>query len=214
MQKHETEFEQDFFLGSYEVTQEEWSKVMGSNPSWFTRNADGANDVKTLPDDVLKRLPVERVSWLDCQEFLKRLNEMDQQPGWTYRLATEAEWQYACRGGPMQNAAEAEFDFYAPSPGHELSPDQANFAHELGWKRPCRVGLFPPNKLGLYDMHGNVGEWCDDKAKWLSTDSRLLHAGSWSDSATRCRTSRIEAPAEPWTFYDLGLRVARVSEKQ
>jgi serine/threonine protein kinase/formylglycine-generating enzyme required for sulfatase activity len=213
MEKHETVFEQDFYLGAYEVTQEQWTKVMGTNPSWFTRNADGANEVKTLPDEILKRLPVERVSWLDCQEFLKRLNEIDQQPGWTYRLPTEAEWQYACRGGPMQDSSEAEFEFYAPSPGQELSGNHANFARDSGWNRPCRVGLFAPNKLGLYDMHGNVAEWCDDKAKWLNTESRLLHAGGWNDSAAGCRTSRIEAPTEQWTYYDLGFRVARVPAK-
>jgi hypothetical protein len=65
MEKHETVFEQDFYLGSFEVTQELWFKVMGTNPSWFARNADGANEVKSLPDDILKHLPVERVSWLD-----------------------------------------------------------------------------------------------------------------------------------------------------
>ena len=213
MEKHETVFEQDFYLGSFEVTQELWFKVMGTNPSWFARNADGANEVKSLPDDILKHLPVERVSWLDCQEFLKRLNELDQQPGWTYRLPTEAEWQYACRGGPMKDASEAEFEFYAPSPGHDLLPDHANFARELGWNRPCRVGLFAPNKLGLYDMHGNVAEWCDDKAQWLNTESRLLHTGGWNDSAAGGRTSRIEAPPENYTYYDLGFRVARVPVK-
>ena len=213
MQKHETVFEQDFYLGAFEVTQEQWTKVMETNPSWFARNADGANEVNTLSDDILKRLPVERVSWLDCQEFLKRLNELEQQPGWTYRLPTEAEWQYACRGGPMMDASEAEFEFYAPSPGLELLPDHANFARELGWNRPCRVGLFAPNKLGLYDMHGNVAEWCDDKAQWLNTESRLLHTGGWNDSAAGGRTSRIEAPPENYTYYDLGFRVARVPVK-
>jgi len=89
MEKHETEFNDDFYLGTYEVTQEEWVKVMGSNPSWFTRNADGAKSVQVLPDNILKRLPVEQVSWLDCQEFLKRLNALENESGWTYRLPTE-----------------------------------------------------------------------------------------------------------------------------
>lgn len=214
MVKHETVFEQDFYLGAFEVTQEQWIRIMGSNPSWFTRNAEGADAVKTLPDDILKQLPVERVSWPDCQEFLSRLNEIDQQPGWVYRLPTEAEWQYACRGGPMSDRSEAEFEFYAPSRGQDLLPDHANFARELGWNRPCRIGLFAPNKLGLYDMHGNVAEWCDDKARWVNIDSRLLHASSWNDSAAAGQTSRIEAPPETYTYYDLGLRVARVPFKQ
>ena len=210
MEKHETEFNDDFYLGTYEVTQEEWVKVMGSNPSWFTRNADGAKSVQVLPDNILKRLPVEQVSWLDCQEFLKRLNELDKESGWTCRLPTEAEWQYACRGGPMVDRSESEFEFYGAVPMNVLSFDQANITHERGWNRPCRVGLFEPNKLGLYDMHGNVGEWCQDKAKWLNTESRLLHPGSWQDPANGCSTSRVEAPTEPWLDYALGLRVARV----
>jgi formylglycine-generating enzyme required for sulfatase activity len=73
--------------------------------------------------------------------------------------------------------------------------------------------LFAPNKLGLYDMHGNVAEWCDDKAQWLNTESRLLHTGGWNDSAAGGRTSRIEAPPENYTYYDLGFRVARVPVK-
>jgi len=207
---NETAFEQDFFLGMYEVTQAEWVKVMGSNPSWFTRNADGADAVKILPDDILKRLPVERVSWTDCQLFLKKLNELDSTPGWTYRLPTEAEWQYACRGGPMNDAAEASFEFCTRVRKNELTPDDANSQHQSGWNRPCRVGSFPPNPLGLYDMHGNVWEWCDDAAPWRVPASRFIHGGGWNDPAADCRASHIKQPTEPWTYYDLGLRVARV----
>ena len=207
---NETAFEQDFFLGMYEVTQAEWVKVMGSNPSWFTHNADGADAVKVLPDDILKRLPVERVSWTDCQQFLKKLNELDSTPGWTYRLPTEAEWQYACRSGPMNDAAEASFEFCTRVRTNELTPDDANSQHQSGWNRPCRVGSFPPNPLGLYDMHGNVWEWCDDAAPWRVDPSRFIHGGGWNDPAVDCRASHIKQPTEPWTYYDLGLRVARV----
>lgn len=207
---NETAFEQDFFLGMYEVTQQEWVRVMGSNPCWFTRGADGADAVKILPDDILKRLPVERVSWTDCQLFLKKLNELDSTPGWTYRLPTEAEWQYACRGGPMNDAAEASFEFSTSVRTNELTPDDANSQHQSGWNRPCRVGLFSPNPLGLYDMHGNVWEWCDDAAPWRVPSSRFIHGGGWNDPAADCRASHIKQPTEPWTFYDLGLRVARV----
>jgi serine/threonine protein kinase/formylglycine-generating enzyme required for sulfatase activity len=207
---NETIFEEDFFLGMYEVTQQEWVQVMGSNPGWFTRNADGADAVKILPDDILKRLPVERVSWTDCQQFLKKLNELDSTPGWTYRLPTEAEWQYACRGGPMNDAAEASFEFCTRVRTNELTPDDANSQHQSGWNRPCRVGSFPPNPLGLYDMHGNVWEWCDDAAPWRVPASRFIHGGGWNDPAADCRASHIKQPTEPWTYYDLGLRVARV----
>jgi formylglycine-generating enzyme required for sulfatase activity len=211
---HETVIDEDFFLSMYEVTQEEWVKVMGSNPSWFTRNADGAEAVTMLPDDVLKRLPVERVSWTDCQLFLTKLNELEARPGWVYRLPTEAEWQYACRGGPMTDQAQAEFEFCTTTRAHELTPDDANIQHELCWNRPCRVGLFPPNPLGLYDMHGNVWEWCDDGPPWRDHPSRFIHGGGWNDGTFKCRVSAILQPTEPWTYYDLGLRVARVPVKQ
>jgi serine/threonine protein kinase/formylglycine-generating enzyme required for sulfatase activity len=207
---HETVFEDDFYLGMFEVTQEEWVKVMGSNPSWFTRNADGAADVKILPDELLKRLPVERVNWLDCQQFLQKLNELDSTPGWVYRLPTEAEWQYACRGGPMRDPSEAGFEFFTPEPADQLTAGNAISPHEFALNRPCRVGLFPPNKLGLYDMHGNVWEWCHDAASWRAEPSRFIHGGGWREPASESRASNIKQPTEPWMYYDLGLRVARV----
>jgi serine/threonine protein kinase/formylglycine-generating enzyme required for sulfatase activity len=211
---HETVFKDDFYLGMYEVTQEQWVKVMGANPSYFNRNADGADAVKLLPDDLLKKLPVERVSWSDCQQFLKKLNELDSTPGWVYRLPTGAEWQYASRGGPMNDPSEATFDYYTTETTNNLTGDDANIQHQLGWNRPCRVGLFSPSKLGLYDMHGNVFEWCDDEATWRTPGSRLMQGGGWNDAPTRCRLSNIEAATEPWLFYDLGLRVARVPVEQ
>ncbi len=208
---HETVIESDFFLGMYEVTQKEWVEVMGSNPSWFTRNAEGAEAVRILPDDVLMQLPVERVCWTDCQEFLKKLNELDVTPGWKYRLPTVAEWQYACRGGPMSDATEGSFEFCTTVRTNELTPDDANLQHEMCWNRACRVGLFPPNPLGLSDMHGNVWEWCDDGPPWRDSASRFIHGGGWNDGTGRCRASAILQPTEPWVYYDLGFRVARVS---
>jgi formylglycine-generating enzyme required for sulfatase activity len=210
---HETTFEDDFLLGMYEVTQAEWVQVMGSNPSWFARQADGADAVRVLPDDRLSRLPVERVSWIDCQLFLKKLNELDPQPGWVYRLPTLAEWQYACRGGPMTDPAEGQLPYNTGSRTNRLTPDDANIQHDLGWNRPCRVGLFPPNNLRLYDMHGNVFEWCDELVPGSSPPCRFIVGGGWRDAPGQSSASRIECPTEPWLLYDLGLRVARVPAK-
>jgi formylglycine-generating enzyme required for sulfatase activity len=93
------EIEQDFYLGKYEVTQGQWEAVMGSNPSWFSRNGRGRDAVKDVADADLRQFPVESVSWEDAQELIRKLNEREKGSGWLYRLPTEAQWEYACRGG-------------------------------------------------------------------------------------------------------------------
>jgi serine/threonine protein kinase/formylglycine-generating enzyme required for sulfatase activity len=206
----ETEFKDDFYLGMYEVTQEQWVKVMGSNPSFFNRNAEGAEAVKALSDEVLRRLPVHGVSWTDCQDFLKKINETDSTPGWVYRLPTLAERQYACLGGPMKDRSQALFAFCTQTRTHVLTVDDANVQHPQGWNRPCRVGTFAPNPLGLYDMHGNVWEWCDDAASWREERTRFIHGGGWNEPSDESRASNIKYPTEPWKYYDLGFRIARV----
>ena len=150
----EVEIPADFYLGKYEVTQEEWEKVMGENPSHFSRTGDGKDAVKDIPDADLKRFPVENVSWDQCQVFVAKLNKLEKETGWVYRLPKEAEWEYACRGGPMADKADSAFDFYFAKPTNTLLPEQANF--DKGLNRTCKVGSYEPNRLGLFDMHGNV----------------------------------------------------------
>src|SRR5262249_49875787 len=101
----------DFYLGKYEVTQEQWQAVMGSNPSDFSRTGTEKDRVKDVSDEDLKRFPVEMVSWKDAQLFLEKLNEKVKEPGWVYCLPTAAEWEYACRGGPMTDPSASAFDF-------------------------------------------------------------------------------------------------------
>src|SRR5215212_10448198 len=93
----EVEVPADFYLGKYEVTQEEWQTVMGENPSRFSRTGDGKDAVKDIPDTDLKRFPVENVSWDQCQLFVAKLNELQKETGWGYRLPRLVEWEYACR---------------------------------------------------------------------------------------------------------------------
>src|SRR5581483_9298694 len=145
----EVEFKDDFYLGIYEVTQDEWQRVMQKNLSWASRTGQGKDAVKSISEDELKRFPVENVSWDDCLEFIKRVNAQASETGWEYRLPSEAEWEYACRGGPMKDQAESGFDYYSDQPSTQLLVNQANFKTAKDWKRPREVGSYSPNRLGL-----------------------------------------------------------------
>jgi len=205
----------DFYLGKYEVTQEDWEKVTGLNPSRFSRAGDGRDRVKNIGDAELKRCPVEMVSWEECQGFIDRLNEKVKESGWAYRLPAEVEWEYACRGGPLSDGSDSAFDYYFDSPRNQLLPDDANFGK--GWAgQPCRVGLYRPNPLGLYDMHGNVHQWCNDEAPHhtnaqdVDPSQRVLRGGSFYSPPDCCRavTRFLESPSLRQS--NVGLRVARV----
>jgi formylglycine-generating enzyme required for sulfatase activity len=167
-------------IGVYPVTQGQWQAVMGGNPSRFPDRDDH---------------PVEAVSWSDSQAFCTRLGQAE---GRAYRLPTEAEWEHACRAGTA-----TPFHF-----GAALTTDQANYngvsgTHGQGLQRErtTPVGSFPPNAWGLYDMHGNVWEWCAD---WYAAypggdcvdpvgpsdgSKRVVRGGSWLGSARLCRSA-------------------------
>ena len=192
----------DFYLGQYEVTQEEWQKVTGINPSAFKAVAG------VQPEDQ-KRFPVEQVSWDDAQEFIKLVNEQAKETGWLYRLPTEAEWEYACRGGPLSNRLQSCFDFYFEQPTNTLLTEQANFNKVL--KRTRKVGSYQPNPLGLYDMHGNVWEWSADEQKEANGASGRMHrGGGWDTGSGHCRAAHRFAKPPSYRNTTLGLRLARV----
>ena len=163
----------DYYIGKCEVTQELWKAVMGSNPSLFK----GAQN------------PVDRVSWNDCQNFIKKLNSLT---GMTFRLPTEAEWEYAARGGNQSS-------HYKYS-GSDNIGDVAWYSSNSGDKTHA-VGTRTANELGIYDMSGNVWEWCSDwyggysagaqtNPQGPSSGSRcVLRGGSWNRSARFCRVS-------------------------
>jgi len=198
----EVEIAQVFYLGVYEVTQEEWQKVMGSNPS-------GYKAVAGIGKEEQKRFPVENVSWVDAQAFVKLLNEQVKEAGWEYRLPREEEWEYACRGGPMADKADCAFDFYLEKPTNQLAPEKANFS-ETGLRRTCKVGSYPPNRLGLYDMHGNVWEWCLDEAPAAAgAPQRVLRGGSWFDPSDTCRAAHRGVTTSSRRNESHGLRLAR-----
>jgi len=171
-----------FYIGKFEITQAQWKNIMGGNPS----NFKGDN------------LPVETVSWNDCQEFISKLNAAT---GKNYRLPSEAEWEYAAKGGSANK--------FCPD-GCEYSG--SNSVDNVAWhdgnskKKTHPVGAKAPNELGIYDMSGNVYEWCQD----LFTGSganRVIRGGCFDYTAAYCRvTSRVNgAPANRRSF--IGLRI-------
>jgi serine/threonine protein kinase/formylglycine-generating enzyme required for sulfatase activity len=198
----------DFYLGRYEVTQEEWGKVMKTNPSSFQRTGLERSKVTDVDEKDLKRFPVDNVSWNSCQAFIARLNELERAKEWKYRLPTEAEWEYACRGGPVSDKVKSAFFFYLETPLNTLSPEQAN-SSESGLRRTCKVGSYPPNRLGLYDMHGNVWEWCDDLWKGGFTQ-RVHRGGSYRYDSDFSRAAHRGAHPPSYQNNDHGLRLARV----
>jgi formylglycine-generating enzyme required for sulfatase activity len=201
----EVEIAADFYLGKYEVTQEEWQKVMGENPSSFSRKGHNSSLVKNIDDADLKRFPVEMVSWHQCRIFVEKLNRRERETGWVYRLPTEVEWEYACRGGPMADKLDSAFDFYFARPTNAPVTAQANFNN--GLNRPCKVGSYPPNTLGLHDMHGNVWEWCDDTGR---APNGVYRGGDWLSDAVHCRAAFFFVYPTSHRDTRLGLRVARV----
>jgi formylglycine-generating enzyme required for sulfatase activity/tRNA A-37 threonylcarbamoyl transferase component Bud32 len=206
----EVAFPADFYLGKYEVTQEEWEKVMGENRSDFSRNGFLRDRVKDIPDADLKRFPVESVSWDQCQAFVAKLNRREKGTGWVYRLPKEAEWEYACRGGPMADKVDSAFDYYFAQPTNTLLPEQANFQHDNGLERPCKVGSYEANRLGLFDMHGNVAEWCDDAVAAADGTRRVLRNGGWHAESGNSRV-HFRFPKPPSDRHGgHGLRLARV----
>jgi formylglycine-generating enzyme required for sulfatase activity len=211
---------QDFYLGKYEVTQGQWEAIMGSNPSYFSRTVGGKDAVKNISDAELKQFPVENVSWEDAQEFIRKLNEREKgHGGWLYRLPTEAEWEYSCRGG-ASSQAECSFDFHFDRPTNDLSSDQTNFDGNYPQgnapkgkylQRTTKVGSYSPNPLGICDMHGNVWEWCEDS---YGGASRVVRGGSWVSFGSGCRAAVRSGGAPGGRSRDLGFRLARVPSGQ
>jgi formylglycine-generating enzyme required for sulfatase activity len=212
----QVEIEEDFELGVYTVTQQQWQAVMGNNPSWFSRQGNGQDAVKNITDADLKRFPVENVSWDDVQEFLKKLNEWERDNGWVYRLPSEDEWEYACRGAATSKK-ECSFDFYLDTPTNILSSKQANFCGnkpagtaQIGpfLKRPKKVGSYTPNKLGLYDMHGNVWQWCADI--WgAASQYRVVRGGYWNGEGQECAAGYRFGYRQSVGISYVGIRLVR-----
>jgi len=220
-----TEIREDFEIAVHCVTQGQWQAVMGDNPSLLSRFGRRRNDVKDISDEELKLFPVEWVSWNDVQQFLARLNKKERGRGYLYRLPREAEWEYACRNGATSEE-ECSYHFYLDKPTNDLASEHANFDGNVPsgkapkgkyLMRPTRVGAYPPNRLGLCDMHGNVRQWCadiyEDQGKIFVQDgvpARVTRGSDFCDEGLDCQAGkrRGDLPGSAATF--LGFRVARV----
>ena len=180
--QHEVTLTNPFYMGKYEVTQDQWEVVMGKNPS-NTKEA---------------KLPVTDVSWEDCKEFIKKLNE---KTTGGYRLPTEAEWEFACRAGTTT----------AYSFGDGLSKSDANI-HGGSIKA---VGSYKPNAFGLYDMHGNVWEWCEDygkadyPAREVTGERHEMRGGSFYLDVSHARSSAKYTGKATDRDKFIGLRLVR-----
>jgi formylglycine-generating enzyme required for sulfatase activity len=201
--QHRVTLSNGFYMQTTEVTQGQWQSIMSKNPSFFENRADNG--------------PVETDSWHDCQEFIRSLNQREGTD--KYRLPTEAEWEYACRAG--STAAFANGDISETGCGHDPNLDAMGWYCGNAGGNTHPVARKNPNAWGLYDMHGNVWEWCQD---WYgdyhsgnvsdpkgpsSGKCRVLRGGSWSGDAWICRSARRYGYDPDRSYYSIGFRVAR-----
>ncbi len=195
--QHQVTISQSIYMGIYEVTQAQWAAVMGTYPSRFGY----------IPDN-----PVEQVSWEDCQKFITKLNTMGIG---TFRLPTEAEWEYACRAGSTTRFPWGEDSNY-------VQTGQYAWYYDNSGSRTNPVGQKKANSWGLYDMHGNVGEWCSDWFGSYSADAqtdpkgaasgsyRVVRGGAWDSSQRGCRPSYRFCNTPSLAFGNVGFRLVRV----
>ena len=232
--QHPVRITKPFWLGAYEITQAEYESVMGKNPSAFSPKGSFAKYVAGLD---AKRLPVDEVSWYDAVEFCNRLSKREGLPafyrlsdakpkepwrevevlgGHGYRLPTEAEWEYACRAGTTTRF----------SVGEQLDSTQAQIGGRIPveGQHPTTVGSFPPNAFGLYDMHGNAGEYCSDgyderyyedcpidDPPGPSNRRQVVLRGGGCYSDADCARSAMRFNSYPWN-RDGGFRLAGSAE--
>lgn len=217
--QHRVTITKPFYMGKYEVTQAQWERVMGTNPSHF----------QTLDDN----LPVERVAWYQSNDFCTKLCELEGVSPQTFRLPTEAEWEYACRAGTTTA-------YYR---GNECDSTVANISSKVRIERTRMTGFFaqkpvvdvayeyraatgtrsvgsyPANAFGLYDMHGNVWEWCVDWYEEIYSvqvedpsgpekgKMKVLRGGSWSDKPEECRAAQRNSFWNTYSSSNVGFRL-------
>jgi formylglycine-generating enzyme required for sulfatase activity len=195
---HRVRITKPYYIGKYEVTQKQWTDLMGNNPSNFKGN----------------NRPVEMVSWLEAVEFIKKLNDKEGKN--IYRLPTEAEWEFAARGGKLGIGDNHQ---YAGS--NDVSQVAQHKDNAVDETKP--VGSLKANELGIYDMSGNVWEWCADwfDEKYYETSpvldplgpnrgtQKVLRGGSWSSNGKSCRVAQRYRATLDAKFMIYGFRIVR-----
>jgi len=218
--QHSVTISKGFYLGKYEVTQEQYERLMKMNPSHFSATGDGNDRVEGRKTN---RFPVEQVSWDDARTFIQKLNDLPSKH--SYRLPREAEWEYASRAGAFGPDSPG---FHFAAPQDSLTADEANIsATRKTLRRTEAVGSYKPNRFGLFDMHGNVFEWCEDfhhddyYGRSPAVDPtgpsesvcRVLRGGSWNFPSRFCRSSYRQGVVPNEQNLNNGFRVAAEDDK-
>jgi formylglycine-generating enzyme required for sulfatase activity len=227
--QHEVTLTEGYWMGKHEVTQGEYILLMGNNPSYFRNGTNAFGSGGVVTNELFH--PVEKVSWFDATNYCGKLTVQERNAGrlpasWEYRLPTEAEWEYACRSGTTTS------HHY----GNELRSGMANFRGTFEYEaslgtiqnpdgiylgRTSEVGSYEPNPRGLYDMHGNVWEWCQDwrgdyPAEPVTNPtgspvglSRVTRGGDWGITGWYCRSARRFGGDPTAGRSNVGFRVVR-----
>jgi formylglycine-generating enzyme required for sulfatase activity len=214
---HEVTISRDYYMGVHEVTQAQYKKVMGKNPSYFQGDKVAIRHLRTnrvVKDVDSSNHPVEQVSWGEAVEFCERLSALpeEKKAGRVYRLPTEAQWEYACRAGSTTAYGCGKDRSLFDHAWYEInSQDQT---HAVGQKKP--------NAWGMHDMHGNVWEWCSDwyDAQYYTQSpkdnpegpkrgsGRVARGGCWRDPAVLCRSAFRDGGIPGYRDVNLGFRVS------
>lgn len=207
--QHKVTLTKSFYLGVYEVTQGQWQQVMRNNPAWF--KASGL------------KAPVEQVTWTACEDFCRKLCMLEGVPLGTYRLPTEAEWEYACRAGSKTSYCYGDsIEVTQANINDTYTADLRLRKNPVWQKKTFHVGSFLPNAFGLFDMHGNVNEWCFDwygaysnrnntnpKGPKLGTE-HVFRGGSWFNTIRACRSASRQKRPLHVKHRTVGLRLLRI----
>ncbi|WP_394698545.1 formylglycine-generating enzyme family protein [uncultured Desulfobacter sp.] len=205
-----------FWIARFPTTQKEYSQVIGVNPSYFSAFGQGSAHVRGVDTS---KFPVESVSWFDAESFCSIMAALpnERESNRTYRLPFESEWEYACRSttstafscGSTFSSYHGNIDGRYPYGCDDIGPSAG---------RPTTVGSYAPNTYGLYDMHGNVWEWCANlytsnygPSPRKSSSARVLRGGAWTCYSRFCRSAYRSCGEASIHYYDQGFRVICIS---